>query len=113
MIFTYDRELIQFDICNKIIVYKDRKWFRGFQFMPKDPNIIKTILLSRNSIRKEMIKWIEDANSGKNLEEYNNAKDDEELSMIVRKDSELKGCVFRKKMYVTFDDDNKEVEIKK
>ena len=96
IVMTYEREIIIFEISNKIIIYKDRKWQRGFQFMPEDPTIIKSILLSRNSIRHEMIKWIKDANSGKNLEEYTAAKTDEELVDVIIKDAKLKGCVLRK-----------------
>jgi hypothetical protein len=93
---TYEREILLFEISNKIIIYKDRKWQRGFQFMPEDPNITKTILLSRNSIKHEMLKWIKDSNSGKNLEEYNAANTDDELKEIIVRDAKLKGCVLRK-----------------
>jgi hypothetical protein len=96
IVMTYEREIVMFEISNKIIIYKDRKWPRGFQFMPEDPGIIKAILLSRNSIRHEMIKWIKDSNSGKNLEEYNTAQNDEELVDIITRDAKLKGCVLRK-----------------
>jgi hypothetical protein len=111
--FTYQMEIVLFEICKKIIIYKDRKWEKGFQFMPKDPKIIKAIIYSRNKIRKEMIGWIEEANRGTNLVEYNNAKDDEELVSIIKRDAELKGLVFRKKMYITFDDKGNEIEVKK
>jgi hypothetical protein len=43
-----------------------------------------------------MIKWIKDSNSGKNLEEYNAAQNDEELVDIITRDAKLKGCVLRK-----------------
>ncbi|MCK9370028.1 hypothetical protein M0R04_09005 [Candidatus Dojkabacteria bacterium] len=109
--FTYEREIILFEICNKIIIYKDRKWPNGFQFMPRDPKIVKAIILSRNKIRKEMINWINDANSGKNLEEYNNAKDDEDIAKIVTNDCANKGCVFRKKQYVIINNEGKEEEV--
>lgn len=58
-----------------------------------------------------MINWINDANSGKNLEEYNNAKGDEEIADIVKRDTEMKGCVFRKKQYVMIDDKGDEEEV--
>jgi hypothetical protein len=109
--FTYEHEIILFEIQNKIIIYKDRKWPKGFQFMPKDPNIVKAILMSRNRIRKEMINWINDSNSGKNLEEYNKAKGDEELSEIIKREAELKGCVFRKKQYIALNAEGKEEEV--
>jgi len=110
LVMTYDREIIMFEIMDKVIVYKDRKWPKGFQFMPKDPGLIKAIILSRNKIRKDMIKWINESNSGKNLEQYENAESDEEIADIVIKDAKSKGCVLRKKMYLTFGEDGKEVE---
>lgn len=112
LIFTYDREIILFEIKDKIIMYKDRKWPKGFQFMPEEPNIIKAIILSRNKIRYDMIKWIKDSNSGKNLEEYNNANTDDELAEIVIRDAKLKGCVLRKKMLIRITEEGKEEIIK-
>ena len=80
-------------------MFKDyRKFPQGFQFMPKDPNLRKIVLFSRNKIPQEVIDWVEDANSGKNLKEYQAAKDDEALVPIVIKDAELNGCVFQKRI---------------
>ncbi len=98
LVFTRIRTTFTIEIDNKIIVYKDRKFPRGFQFMPRDPEIRKIILLSRNKLPQEVIKWIEDANSGKNLEEYLSAKDDEALVPIVIRDAKLNGCVFQKRI---------------
>ncbi len=63
--------------------------------MPKDPNLNKLILLSRNRIPQEVIEWINESNSGKNLEEYKNAKDDKELVVIIISDAKKKGLVFQ------------------
>ncbi len=98
LVFTRIRTTFTIEIDNKIIVYKDRKFPRGFQFMPRDPEIRKIILFSRNKLPQEVIKWIEDANSGKNLEEYLSAKDDEALVPIVIRDAKLNGCVFQKRI---------------
>jgi hypothetical protein len=111
LVFTYEREIIVFEICNRYIVYKDRKWPKGFQFMPKDEKIIKAILMSRNRIKNEMIRWINDSNSGKNLEEYNAAKNDAELAEIVIKDAKLKGCVLRQRLRISINKNGEEVEV--
>jgi len=95
LVFTRIRETFTIEIDNKIIVYKDRKYPKGFQFMPKDPNFKKIVLFSRNKLPKEIIKWINDANTGKNLEEYQSAKDDEALVPIIIKDAKINGCVFQ------------------
>ena len=98
LVFTRIRTTFTIEIENKIIIYKDNKFPKGFQFMPKDPNLRKIILFSRNKLPQEVIKWIEDANSGKNLEEYLSAKDDEALVPIVIRDAKLNGCIFQKRI---------------
>lgn len=95
LVFTRIRETFTIEVENKIIVYRDKKYPKGFQFMPKDSNLRKIILFSRNRLSQEIINWIEDANKGKNLEEYQNAKSDEELIPIIIKDAKTNGCVFQ------------------
>lgn len=95
LVFTRIRETFTIEVENKIIVYKDKKYPAGFQFMPKDPNFKKIVLFSRNKIPPEVIKWVEDANRGKNLEEYQSAKSDEELIPIIIKDAKINGAVFQ------------------
>jgi hypothetical protein len=96
LVFTYDKEVIIFDIDNKIIVYRDRKWPMGIKFIPKDEDFIRKVKFSRNRISNDMITWMMDANSGKSLAEWEACKDDLEVSEIVKRDARLKGCVFRK-----------------
>ena len=96
LVFTRMRDAFTIEIENKIIVWReDKKYPRGIQFLPKDKDFKKIVLMSRNKIPKEIIAWIEDANSGKNLEEYQGAKDDEALAQIVIKDAKVNGCVFQ------------------
>ncbi len=98
LVFTRIRETFTIEIENRIIVYRDKKYPSGFQFMPKDPNFKRIVLFSRNKIPKEVIDWVEDANRGKNLKEYQSAKDDEALVPIIIKDAKLNGCVFQGKV---------------
>ena len=51
-----------------------------------------------NRIPKEIVELINDANKGKNLKEYEEAKDDEDLVLIVKRDAALKGCVFQRRI---------------
>ena len=95
LVFTRIRETFTIEIEEKVIVYKDRKYPKGFQFMPKDPNFKKIVILSRNKLHPEVIQWVEDANSGENLQEYLGAKDDESLVPIIIKDAKRNGCVFQ------------------
>jgi len=95
LVFTRIRETFTIEVENKIIVYRDKKYPKGFQFMPKDPNFKKIVLFSRNRLPPEVVNWIEESNQGKNLEEYQSAKDDEELIPIIIRDAKINGCVFQ------------------
>ena len=95
LVFTKIRETFTIEIEDKIIVYKDKKYPSGIQFMPKDKDFKRIVLFSRNKIHPDTIKWIEDANQGKNLEEYQGATDDEALVLIIVRDGELNGAVFQ------------------
>lgn len=96
LVFTYTQEVLIFDIDNKIIIYRDRKWPMGIKFIPKDEDFIRKVRFSRNKISDNMITWMVDANSGKSLAEWEACKDDAEVAEIVKRDARLKGCVFRK-----------------
>ena len=98
LIFTRVRETFTIEVENKIIVYKDKKFPTGFQFMPKDKDFKKIVLFSRNKIPKEIIQLVEESNSGKNLKEYQSVKNDEELIPIIIRDAKLKGAVFQKRI---------------
>jgi len=97
LIFTVGRETIGIEIENKIVMYEDRKFPKKIKFLPMDDNFEKIVIMSRNRIPKEMIELIRDANSGKNLKEYQEAKDDEALVEIIKRDAAIKGCVFQKR----------------
>lgn len=100
LVFTRQRETLTIEVENKIILYRDRKYKDGIQFMPKDSNLDMIVLKSRNKFPLEVVKWINDANQGKNLEEYQSAFDDEALIPIIIKDARLNGCVFQKRLDV-------------
>jgi len=98
LIFIVGRETVSIEIKDKIIVYRDRKFPSGIKFLPMDKDFEKIVTLSRNRIPKEIVTLIRNANSGKNLEEYQDAKDDEDLAVIVKKDAGKGGCVFQKRI---------------
>ena len=101
LLFTYEREILIFEIENKVIVYRDRKWQTGIKFIPKDVDFVKKVIFSRNALSQNLIKWIAEANSGKSLEEWQACKDDEAVSEIVIRDAKSRGCVFKNKSYGT------------
>lgn len=97
LVFTFGQEVLLFDVNNKQIIYRDRKWPDGISFIPKDHGFMKKVMLSRNRISNQMITWIVEANGGKSLDEWNACNNDEEVADIVIRDARLKGCILRKK----------------
>ena len=104
LIFTINRETFSIEILNKVITYQDRRMKKGIQFMPRDAAVRRLIILSRNRIPEWILGWIEEANSGKNLLEYQSAQTDEDLVPIIKKDAGEKGCLFHDKQYIEVDD---------
>ncbi len=105
-----NREVVVFEIKDKVITYKDRKWQKGIQFMPKDFELVKKLIFSRNRIpmSSKLLDWIEEANTGKSLEEYKSAKSEEELAAIVRRDAKKKGLIeFKAKLDEEVQDEEK------
>jgi len=98
LVFTQNKEVIQFSIEKRIVRYWDRLWKESVQFVPKDHEFIKKIMLSRNRLPHMIIQWIQTANSGKNLEEYNECNNDEDLVKIVMRDAMLKGLKFQRRI---------------
>ena len=93
--FTAGREVISFSIQNKVITYHDRIWKKGIQFMPRNSELVKYLLLNQrkfNSAQK-IVAWIEESNSGKNHKEYVFCETDEALAEIVKKDAKQKGLI--------------------
>ncbi len=95
LVFTKIRETFTIEIEDKIIVYKDKKYPNGIRFMPKQKDFERMVLFSRNKIHPDTVRWINEANQGKNLEEYQGANSDEELVPIIIRDGELNGAVFQ------------------
>lgn len=93
--FTINREVVRFQIVDKQITYFDRKWIKGIRFMPKDVLLVKHLLAHQRvfPLAQNIVGWINEANSGKFLDEYNSCKTDEELANIVRRDALSKGLV--------------------
>jgi len=98
LIFSINRETFYIEIENKEVTYKDRKLKVAIQMIPLPSDYMKIIIFSRNRIPKYIIELMEGANEGKNKEEYDLAKDDEELVPIIKWDCANKGCKFEKRV---------------
>ena len=89
--FSVNREVFRIDIENKNVWYTDRKWERAIRLIPKDEKFLMKIKLSRNKIPNILTELFELTKSEK--EEYDNAKDDKELSEICIRDIKRKGAI--------------------
>lgn len=92
-----NREILNFAIKDRIIKYTDRKWNKWIQCIPKDDKFIRKVLMSRGKFPHFLIKMFE--LTDKEREEYENAKDDEELAQIIIADGKKKGCKLKFKKY--------------
>ena len=95
--FTSNRKIIKFSIENRVVKYFDDNWKEGIQILPSQTPemrlMLKKMLLSRKPTINATAQLIVDANSGKNKEEYDACKTDEDVAEIIRKDCLNKGLV--------------------
>lgn len=81
-------------IENKKILYWDKfqgsLWGGSLQYLPADPSVFRKIDMSRNRIPKEVKEML--VITKEDQEQFDNAKTDEELKIIVLKDCKDKGC---------------------
>lgn len=96
LIFSLNREILQFRVKDKIISYTDRRWKDWIQCIPKDKKLIMRIKMSRNKIPQALADLFNLTPAEK--KEYNEAKDDEELCKIVIRDCIRKGLKLEKHM---------------
>ena len=109
--FTYNREVLTFLIKNKEIYYTDRKWKAWIRCLPPPEDFLKKIKLSRNKIPEGLATLFNFTKE--ELEEYENAKDEEELANIITKDALTKACKSFKRETVKDEDSEEEKELNK
>lgn len=85
------RKVIRFEIEGLVVRYYDDMWNNGIQLYPMLKENVKYLLASRSPRMKAVGLLIFDANRGKNLEEYEICKTDEDVAEIIRRDCKLKG----------------------
>ena len=88
---TPNREIIKFQIDNRIITYFDKNWPHGLQIMPLNKSLVQRLNSSRSQRLQAQALLIIEANQGKGLDEYNSCFTDEELAEMIVRDSKLKG----------------------
>lgn len=94
LLFKKGNETFIIKIKDKKIHYWDRKegevWGGPIQFLPKDPETAKRIILSRGKIPHYFLNILNV--SDEEYKEFQDAKDDTELREIVLRDCKKNGC---------------------
>ena len=93
MMFERNKQYFIITIDNKRVLYWDKLqgavWGTSLQYLPPDPSMSKKIIMSRNKIPANFIELLKV--TPEELAEFNNAKDDEELKVIVLRDCKKHG----------------------
>ena len=93
--FLNQRELMNFEVENRMIYYYDRYWVHKLRCIPKDEEFIKKVRESRNRFPNQLINMF--SISEKAQKEYDEAKDDEALADIIVHDCQKKGLTLLKR----------------
>jgi len=91
LVFTSNRKVVRFEIEGRGVRYFDDLWKDGIQIYPMDRLQVKKMVFSRRPSVSAVGLLITDANSGKNFEEYEACKTEEDIAEIIRKDCLIKG----------------------
>ena len=90
LVFTIQRETLHFIIKGKEIWYTDRYWKNYIRCLPRNEQLIKQIIMSRNKIPSFLSQLFNF--SDKDIAEYDAAKDEEELAQLIIRDAKSKYC---------------------
>ena len=89
---TTGRELLRFEVEEKKVIYYDKIWKWGIQIYPLDRKTIDR-LKSGSKNMQMMAALILDSNKGKDLEDYESCKNEDDLAKLIRKDCKSKGLI--------------------
>jgi len=95
LVFTINKEVFKIEVSNREISYMDRKFNKLIRLIPKDEEFWMKIVKSRNKIPPYFMELFN--LTKEEQEEYDNAKDDFELSEICIRDCRRKGAVLQKR----------------
>ena len=95
LVFTANREVLNFTIEKRVVKYTDRIFRTWIQCIPKDPVFAQKIIMSRNKLPAFLIEMFNF--SKEEMDEYNSASDDEAIAKIIINDAVKKGCILEKK----------------
>lgn len=85
------RKVIRFEIEGLVVRYFDDMWQHGIQLYPMQKENVKALLKSRSQRMQAVGLLIADANHGKNLEDYESCKTEDDIANMITKECALKG----------------------
>lgn len=86
------REVLRFDIENRIVRYYDKIWIDGIQWIPLDLNMWKK-LKRKGGDFAVLAALMMDANIGDNKKEYESCNTDEEIAEMIKRDCKIQGML--------------------
>jgi hypothetical protein len=92
LVFSINREPMNFIVKDREIYYTDRRWGSWVRCVPPPENFIKVVSLSRNRIPSYLINLFK--MTPEEIKEYEGAKTEQELAEIIIRDAKSKGCIF-------------------
>lgn len=91
VVLSVNREMMNFIIVNKKIYYSDRKFHALIRILPKPRNLIQVINGSRNRIPMFLVSLFKFTKE--EIQQYENAKTDDELANIIIEDGRKNGTI--------------------
>jgi len=92
LLFSINREPMNFIVKDREIYYSDRRWNNWIRCVPQPENFIKIVTLSRNRIPMAIANMFR--LTPEEMKEYEEAKTEDNLADIIIKDAKSKGCIF-------------------
>lgn len=87
------RKMIKFRVDGKQVLLYDDHWKDGIQIFPFDKKLHRKLSHAKRERLKATAVLIFDANSGKNLEEYEACETEEDIITIIRRESKAQGLL--------------------
>ena len=86
-----NRELVIVEIEQRKVVWRDKLSPHGLQIYPLNKTLVSALENSRSEINRQKGQLIKQANSGKDLDEYNSCTSDEMIAEFIKRDAISQG----------------------
>lgn len=90
---TPQRKVVKFVIDGKVVRYYDDMWMNGIQIYPLNKILVQNLATSRSTRMRSYADLIAEANYGKNLEEYESCKNEEDIANKIKSDAKTQALI--------------------